>query len=65
MGVSQEQLGVQLQRDQSYLSRLERAERQASVPFLLEWADAMGVEYSELCEAIRLEWIESGSDPAS
>jgi transcriptional regulator with XRE-family HTH domain len=55
-GLSQEALAVQLRRDQSYISRIEGGERQASLAFLLEWADAMNVPFAKVAEKLAELW---------
>ena len=56
LGLSQEALAVQVRRDQSYLSRIEAGERHASLTFLLEWADAMGVPFDEVARRLSTTW---------
>jgi transcriptional regulator with XRE-family HTH domain len=55
-GLSQEALAVQLRRDQSYISRIEAGDRQASLTFLLEWADALNVAFEELASQVEEVW---------
>jgi transcriptional regulator with XRE-family HTH domain len=55
-GLSQEALAVQLQRDQSYISRVEAGERHASLAFLLEWADALNVPVHEVAAQVSDIW---------
>jgi len=51
-GLSQEALAVQLQRDQSYVSRIESGDRHASVLLLLEWSEALGVPFSDVASEL-------------
>lgn len=51
-GLSQEALGVQLRRDQSYVSRIESGERHASVLLLLEWSEALGVPFTDVAREL-------------
>ena len=55
-GLSQDALAVQMQCDQSYISRLEAGERQASVTFLLEWADVLGISFDDVAAALLELW---------
>jgi transcriptional regulator with XRE-family HTH domain len=61
-GLSQEALAVQLRRDQSYISRIEAGERHASLTFLLEWADALGVRLEDVTAEIAALWRDGESD---
>lgn len=62
-GLPQEALAVQLRHDQSYISRIEAGERQASLVFLLEWADALGIAFVDL--ALELERIWRNSEESA
>ena len=55
-GLSQEALAVQLQRDQSYISRIESGERHASLTFLLEWADALSLDFAIVATQVQATW---------
>lgn len=55
-GLSQEALAVQLQRDQSYISRIEGGERQPGVSFLLEWADALNLPFVDVATEVSDLW---------
>jgi transcriptional regulator with XRE-family HTH domain len=58
-GMSQEALAVQLQRDQSYVSRIESAGRHASLVYLLEWADALNVPFGVVADRVSELWRSS------
>jgi transcriptional regulator with XRE-family HTH domain len=58
-GLSQEALAVQLSRDQSYVSRIESSDRQVSILGLIEWLDALGVDFLEVAERVRSAWQQS------
>lgn len=45
-GISQQSLGARLQRPQSYVSKIENAERRVELHEIEEWAEATG---NELC----------------
>jgi transcriptional regulator with XRE-family HTH domain len=62
-GLPQEALAVQLSRDQSYISRIEAGERQASVVFLLDWAAALGIAFVDLAAELERMWSNSEENP--
>jgi transcriptional regulator with XRE-family HTH domain len=64
-GVSQEYLAVQLTRDQSYVSRIESSDRQLSLPGLMEWLDALGIDFLDVAAWILRAWEEMGQGDAS
>lgn len=64
-GLSQEALAVQLQRDQSYVSRIESGDRHASVLLLLEWAEALGVSFGAIAGEIARLRTSPGVTPGS
>ena len=54
-GISQDALAVQLQCQQSMISRIESGERAASLTFLMSWSSAMNVPFAEIAgEALEL-----------
>lgn len=55
-GVSQAALGAELGHDQSYVSKIEHAQRRVSLVEALRWADALGVSLEELCAGLRPVW---------
>ena len=55
-GVSQEALAVQLRHDQSYVSRIEAGERQISILLLLQWCDALNLEFVDVTSRILNTW---------
>lgn len=59
-GLSQEALAVQLMRDQSYVSRIESSERQLSIPALIEWVEALGLDFLEVAGWIQQTWHDAG-----
>jgi ribosome-binding protein aMBF1 (putative translation factor) len=59
-GLSQEALAVQLQRDQSYISRIEAGERHAGVTFLLEWAEALNLPFDDVATKVSELWRAVG-----
>jgi ribosome-binding protein aMBF1 (putative translation factor) len=59
-GMSQEALAVQLTCDQSYVSRIESSERQLSLPVLIEWVEALGLDFLEVAGLIQQTWHEAG-----
>lgn len=56
-GLPQAALAVQLQHDQSYISRIEAGERQASVVFLMEWASALGIAFVDIAAELERIWL--------
>jgi transcriptional regulator with XRE-family HTH domain len=58
-GLSQEALSVQLQLDQSYISRIEAGERHASVTFLLEWTEALNVGFEDMAVELVRIWHDT------
>ena len=57
-GVSQERLALLAGLDRTYVSGIERGERNPSLANLLKLADALGVQLSDL--AVRAEAIAGG-----
>lgn len=55
-GLSQESLAIQLGRDQSSVSRIESGARDASLAYLLEWCEALGVSFPEVASDLEGIW---------
>jgi|SRR5690606_18685900 len=60
--MSQAALGVQLGKDQPFMSKVERGLRKVSVEDLLHWAEALDLQHEVLCDKLkelRLEFAPS------
>jgi transcriptional regulator with XRE-family HTH domain len=55
-GLSQEALAVQLQYDQSQISRIESGERHASLVYLLRWSEALNYPFDQVASRIAETW---------
>ena len=55
-GVSQEALGAELGRDQSFVSKIEHGQRRVTVSEALLWAAALGATFEELCAGLAPLW---------
>jgi transcriptional regulator with XRE-family HTH domain len=64
-GLSQEALAVQVQCDQSYISRVEAGQRHVPVEFLVEWADAVNVPFEDFASEVGKLWNECRRSPTS
>jgi transcriptional regulator with XRE-family HTH domain len=60
-GLSQEALAVQIQYDQSQVSRIESGDRHVSVVYVLRWAEALGYEFEQVAAQIAAAWREDAS----
>jgi transcriptional regulator with XRE-family HTH domain len=52
LGVSQEYLGVMLQRDQTYISKIETGKRSLSAYELVRWSKALNLPGTEVNDLI-------------
>ena len=57
-GLSQAALAEELGHDQSFVSKIERAQRRMTVAELLRWAEALGTPFSELAGELQIVWSD-------
>lgn len=57
-GVSQATLADELGHDQSFVSKVEHAQRRLTVGEFLRWAAALGISFRKLTRELELLWSE-------